>query len=128
MPLINPTKVLYPELSYFICGLCFGIHNELGRFRSEKSYADALENMLKQNNIAYLREKPLEPSFNGEQGRRNIPDFIIEEKIVLDVKAKRIITKDDYFQMRRYLEAGNMKLGLIVNFGQKYIAPKRIAN
>lgn len=121
-------KVLYPDLSYKICGLCFGVHNELGRFRSERSYADALENLLKKDNINYLREKPISPSFEEEKERRNIPDFLIEDKIVLDVKAKRITTKEDYFQMKRYLISSNKKLGLIVNFRQKYISPKRVLN
>ncbi len=121
-------KVLHPDLSYKICGLCFKVHNELGRFRSEKSYADALEELLKKNNINYKREQSLSSSFKGEQKRRNIPDFIIENKIILDLKAKRIILKEDYFQMKRYLVASNKKLGLIVNFRQKYISPKRILN
>lgn len=121
-------KVLYPDLSYKICGLCFNVHNQLGRFRSEKSYADALEDLLKENNINYFREKPFDPAFKSEKTRRNIPDFLIEDKIVLDVKSKRIITKEDYFQMKRYLISGNKKLGLIVNFRQNYISPKRVLN
>ena len=57
--------------------------------------------------------------------RHNLPDFIIDNEIVLDLKAKRIITKEDYFQMKRYLSASGKRLGLIVNFRQKYISPKR---
>ncbi|MBU3942887.1 hypothetical protein KKA24_02795, partial [Patescibacteria group bacterium] len=51
--MINKTdeKVIYPELSYKICGLCFNIHNQLGKYRNEKQYADALEDLLKENNI-----------------------------------------------------------------------------
>ena len=59
---------------------------------------------------------------------RNIRDFVIEDKIILDLKAKRIVTKEDYYQMKRYLAVSNKKLGLIVNFRQKYISPKRILN
>jgi len=128
MPQINKNKILYPDLSYKIYGLCFKVHNDKGRFRSEKSYADALESVLKENNINYKREFALPSSFKGEQSRRNIPDFIIEDKVILDIKAKRIITKEDYYQMRRYLEAGRKKLGIIVNFRQKYLSPKRVAN
>ena len=121
-------KVIYPELSYKVCGLCFKVHNNLGQFRSEKSYADALENLLKLEGIEYKREFALGSSFEGEDDRRNIPDFIIEDKIILDLKAKRIVTKEDYYQMKRYLTVSNKKLGLIVNFRQKYINPKRILN
>ena len=121
-------NILYPDLSYKICGLCFYIHNKLGRYRNEKQYADALENLLRENKIKYIREKPIPPSFRGEKDRRNIPDFIIENKIVVDLKAGNFITKEDYFQMRRYLVSYSQELGLIVNFRQKYLYPKRVLN
>jgi GxxExxY protein len=121
-------QVLHPELSYKICGLCYKIHNELDRFCNEKQYADALDNLLKLENIKYEREIPLPPSFKGENERRNIPDFIIENTIIVDLKAKRIITKDDYYQMKRYLNAFKKELGLIINFREYYLKPKRVLN
>ena len=121
-------KVLYRELSFKLTGLCFKVHNELGRFRNEKSYGDALEKEFNNNGIRYVREVAFEPSFDGETPRRNIADFIIEDCIVLDLKAKRIITKEDYFQMKRYLAASKKRLGVLVNFRQNYLAPKRVAN
>lgn len=121
-------NIIYPELSYQVCGLCFYIHNKLGRYRNEKQYADAFENLLKENKIKYVREKPLPPSFKGEKERRNIPDFVIGDKILLDLKTKDFVTKEDYFQMRRYLVSHNKKLGIIINFRQKYLYPKRILN
>jgi GxxExxY protein len=122
-------KIIYPELSYIICGLCFRVHNELGRFRNEKQYADALEALLKKkNDLEYKRETALSSSFSGEKPRRNIPDFIIEDKIVLDLKAKSQITKEDYYQMQRYLVSSNKKLGIIVNFRRINLQPKRILN
>ncbi len=121
-------NILFPELSYSIIGCCYKVHNKLGRYRSEKEYADALEEIFKENNIAYIREKPLPPSFEGEKNRRNIPDFIIENKIILDLKAKRLVSKEDYYQIKRYLTAYNVELGIIINFREYYINPKRILN
>ena len=129
MPRITKNKnILYPELSYLIYGLCYKVHNELGRYRSEKQYADAFEEVLKKNVINYEREKALPSSFDGEKGRRNIPDFIIEDKIIVDFKAKRLITKEDYYQMRRYLASYKKELGLIINFREYYLKPKRVLN
>jgi len=121
-------KIIYPELSYKLTGLMYETHNHLGRYKSEKQYADYFEKLLKREGIKYEREKPLPPSFEGESKRRNVPDFIVENKIIIDFKAARLITKDDYYQMRRYLSSYNKKLGIIVNFRCQSIKPKRILN
>lgn len=123
-------KILYPELSYQITGLCFKIHNELGRFAKEKQYCDRLEQLLNRVNLKYQREIKLE--FNSSDSSNsvggNIADFMIEGLIVIECKAKRFITKDDYYQTQRYLAAVNLKLGLIINFRDRYLKPKRIIN
>ena len=121
-------KVIFADLSYAIYGFCFKVHNTLGRFRNEKQYADALEEILKRNKIPYEREKYLPQSFGGEKSNRNIVDFIIDDKVILELKAKRIITREDYIQMKRYLVSYNKKLGILVNFGQLNLSPKRILN
>lgn len=121
-------NILYPELSYIIYGLLYKVHNKLGRFRNEKQYADALEQLLKENGINYKRELALPQSFKGERARRNVLDFIIEDKIILELKAKRLITKEDYYQTRRYLSSYKKKLGIIANFRQVSLAPKRVLN
>ena len=128
MPRIINDNVLYPELSYKLSGIFFSIHNKIGRNLNEKQHSDAFEKSLKNNEIQYVREKALPPSFVGEKERRNIPDFIICDKIIIDFKAKDFITKEDYFQMKRYLSSYKKELGLIVNFRQKYLYPKRILN
>lgn len=53
MPRIKRSDLLYPDLSYKISGLCFDVQNKLGRFRSEKTYADALEIALKKSGLAF---------------------------------------------------------------------------
>lgn len=121
-------KIIYPKLSYLICGLCFNTQNKLGRFRSERQYADFFESSLREYGIVYQREATLPGSFPGEQPNRNKPDFIIDDKIILDLKAKRIITKEDYFQMKRYLVSSRKRLGLIVNLRTNYVSIKRVLN
>ena len=125
---MNNNNLIYKDLSYKITGILFAIHNELGRYKNEKQYADKFEQILKGREIKYLREINLPPSFQGEKKYRNKIDFIIEDKIIIDFKAKTIITKEDYFQMQRYLTSYKKKLGIIVNFRQKYLKPKRIIN
>jgi len=121
-------KLIFPELSYEIGGILFKAHNELGRFLNEKQYADAVEKFFKEEKIKYEREKELPISFDGEYKGRNKVDFIIENKIILELKSKRVLPREDYYQVRRYLEAANLKLGLLVNFRDKYLKPKRVLN
>lgn len=122
------TKLIYPELSYKINGILFTVHNEIGRFSNESQYADVVENYLRKLKIPYEREKILPPSFENEFKGRNKVDFLIDDKIVLEIKAKKILTREDYYQVKRYLVALDKKLGIIVNFRKKYIEPKRILN
>ena len=121
-------KLIYPELSYEINGILFGIHNELGRFCNEKQYCDAIEQHLKDHNFNYAREAIIPPSFQDELKGRNRVDFMIDDKIILEIKVKRFLEKEDYYQALRYLKACNKKLAVIINFRDKYIRPKRIIN
>lgn len=122
------TKLIYEDLTYRLNGIFFKVHNEIGRFASEKQYGDAVEKFLKNNSIEFKREVVLDPVFEGERPGRNKADFIIEDKIVLELKAKRIITKEDYFQAQRYLRSLNLKVAILINFHQQYLRPKRIIN
>ena len=119
-------KIIYKKLSYFIVGICYKAHNELGRFRSEGTYGDFIAKELCDSKCPFKREVVIDPSFEGERKGRNIMDFVIDNRIVLEIKAKPIITKEDYFQTKRYLAASGFKMGIIVNFRQKYIYPKRV--
>lgn len=120
--------IVYKELSYKITGLLYKTHKELGHFRNEKQYADNFEELLKQSGIKYVREYKFEDGQYGKGKTRCICDFIIEDKIILEFKAKNFITKDDYYQTQRYLLTLNLKLGIIVNFRQNRLSPKRVLN
>jgi len=124
----NDTKIIYPELSYTLCGLFYKIHNKIGRFGREKIYADALEIELKENKIPFKRELGINIDYCGNNISAGRYDFFVDGKIIIEIKVKPFTNKDDYYQLLRYLKAKNIKLGLLVNFRNKYIKPKRIAN
>ncbi|MFA6526691.1 MAG: GxxExxY protein [Candidatus Buchananbacteria bacterium] len=112
-------NIIYPELSYRIIGVLFLIHNELGRYAKEKQYGDLIAKKLSDCRLNYKREIII-----GDSG--NILDFLIEDKIILEIKAKRIIAREDYYQTQRYLQETGMRLGLLVNFRDQYLRPKRV--
>lgn len=121
-------KLLHRALSYRITGLCFRAHNELGRFARERQYADKLEELLESEHIRYSREAEISRTINGGSPDGNRTDFIIDETIIIELKAKKYITKEDYYQTQRYLHAAGLELGLIVNFRDVYLKPKRVLN
>jgi len=121
----DTNKIIHKELSYIINGILFKVHNKLGRFCREKQYGDLFESLLKEFQLVYEREKEL-PVDKIENQFTNKVDFVINSEILIDLKAKSIVTKEDYYQMNRYLEASSMKLGLIVNFRNKYLKPIRV--
>ncbi|KKT45282.1 MAG: GxxExxY protein [Parcubacteria group bacterium GW2011_GWA2_44_15] len=121
----NDTNIIHPELSYQITGILFKVHNEVGRFCREVQYGDLLETLLKEKRIKYEREKTL-PIKGIKNQFTNKVDFVIEGSILIDIKAKPVITKVDYYQMNRYLEACGYKLGMIVNFRNTYLKPIRV--
>ena len=118
-------ELFYKELSYKINGLLFKVHNELGRFCRERQYSDALEKLLKAEGINFVREESISMEMVDNRNT-NKADFIIDNKIVLELKAKSFILKEDYYQVNRYLQSSSHKLGLIVNFRNKYLKPIRV--
>lgn len=126
--LINMAELIYKELSYKISGICFDIQNETGSSFNERQYQDILENVFKTENIEYEREKELFFEFRGVKIGGNKVDFVVENKLVIDLKAKSYITREDFIQMLRYLKAGNYKLGLIINFRGGKVTIKRVVN
>jgi GxxExxY protein len=115
------------ELCYKLNGLFFKVHNDLGRFARERQYADLFEPLLIKAGLVYEREYEIK-NVKPDSPKGNRVDFLVGDRVIVDFKAKTIITKDDYVQMQRYLNAANLELGLIVNFRAQYLKPKRILN
>ena len=110
---------IYKDLSYLISGVLFSTHNELGPYARERQYSDVVARIFKEKGYKYIRELRI-----GDSG--NVIDGVVDDKIALEFKAKRILTKEDYYQIQRYLQESSLKLGILVNFRDKLIKPKRI--
>jgi GxxExxY protein len=120
--------VIYKDLSYKITGLLFEAHNKLGRYKSEKEYGDFIEILFKENKIPYQRECRVNSSIGDKIICRNISDFIIDNKIVLELKTVGFLNKIFYYQVKKYLSELGLKLSILVNFREEYLKPKRIIN
>lgn len=110
--------LIYPEESRKLLGLALQLHNEMGCGFREKVYQDAFEVMLKENGIPYEREKHIDLIFHGVKLEHDFfYDFLIDNKIGVELKAVSEIIGEFEAQIINYLHVSNHKLGLLLNFG-----------
>ena len=109
--------------------LVLQLHNELGCGFREKVYQDALEVLLRENNILYEREKHITMRYHGVMLEHDyFYDFFCYGKIGVEVKAVRELLGEHEAQIINYLHVGNHRLGLLVNFGTTSLQYKWFVN
>jgi len=117
----------YQEETYKIIGIAMEIHRELGKGFSEIVYKDAYEYEFKQNGIFYEREKEYAVNYKGTiLPHKFYADFVVFDKIILEVKSKKGIVEDHYAQVMNYLAISRLEIGLLINFHEKSLEYKRI--
>lgn len=120
------SKVLFPELSFAVTGVLFEIHNTLGRFAREIQYAELMATALTERGITYERERVV-PLIGGRlTAGSNRVDFVVDGVIVIELKAKPVLERIDYIQLQRYLQALDASLGVLVNFRERLLRPRRV--
>ncbi len=121
------TNLLYKEESYQVIGACMNVHRELGNGFSEIIYGDALEIEFKKQNIKYTREEKFSIAYqNVILPHYYIADFVINNTIILEIKAIEALNSKHIKQTLNYLAASKLRLGLLVNFGENSLTSKRV--
>ena len=119
--------IIHKEESYQIIGICMEVHNNLGAGFSEIVYKDAFELEFKTAKIEYSREKEYTVNYKGIiLSHKFYADFVIFDKIILEVKGKNKIADEDIAQCINYLKVSGNNLALLVNFGEPKLNYKRI--
>ena len=119
---------LHQTLTGKVIGACYTVHNELGCGFYEKVYQEALAIVLKEDNIAFEREKHLPIKFHGKiLDCDYIADFVIDNTIILELKAVSEINSVYESQVINYLKATGLQVGLLVNFGSEELQVRRLA-
>lgn len=120
--------LLYEELSYTIRGMFFKIYNELGPGFKEDVYARALFELLEDGNIPYEREKGFNINFNNTKIGTTRIDLVVDNKIIIEIKATSINNSVFEKQLLSYLKSTGLSLGFLVNFGMNKLFIKRYVN
>lgn len=120
-------ELIFKEESYQIIGCCFEVHKELGKGFNEIVYKDALEIEFRKKQIFYQREKEFRIEYKGiEIPHKYYADFVVLEKIILEIKAIEKLTSSNIKQTLNYLASSKLKLGILVNFGADSLQHQRI--
>ena len=119
---------LYREEETFkIIGICMEVHRNLGPGLLEVVYKDALEIEFKANNIPFEREKEFSIEYKGIiLPHKFYADFIVNEDIVLEVKAVKEFSGEHTAQVLNYMKLSGSEIGLLVNFQNKSLQNKRL--
>lgn len=119
----------YPhkEETYQIIGACMEVHNELGCGFLEPVYQEALQIVLTEKGIPFIREKVLNINFREQVlAKKYIADFVCYNKVIVELKATDNLAEHDIAQVLNYLKATKLKIGLLINFGATKLQYKRL--
>ncbi len=121
------SDILYREESYRLIRICMDVHNNLGAGFLEIVYKDALEYELVKAGIPFEREKRYDVKYKNIILPHNFyADFVVFDKIILEVKSVSVIREEFVAQAINYLKVSGNKLALLVNFGESRLNHKRV--
>ena len=121
-------KIIYKDLSFKIIGFAMEVHRELGSGFLEKVYENAMVVLLRKNGINVKQQSPLKVMFREETIGEYFADILIEDNIIVELKACDRLLDIHKAQVVNYLKATNKKLGLLLNFGKRSFEHERLVN
>jgi ATP-dependent DNA helicase RecG len=121
-------NLLYENLTYNIRGCALTLKKNLGLGRKELIYQKALATEFKDAGLTFEREKKIPVIYKGEKMGTYQPDFLIDDKIIVELKALPFIGKNELKQVWTYLKGSPYKLALLINFSPTGVDFTRIVN
>ncbi len=113
-------------ISQRVIRCAFDVSNTLGAGFLEKIYENALCVELERNGLKFQTQKPITVNYKGFQVGEYIADIIVEDKLLLELKALETLCRSHDAQVMNYLKATNLSVGLLLNFGRPKLGIKRI--
>ena len=113
------TKFKHGELTEKIIGVFYDVYNELGGGFLESVYHGAMTIALEQAGLKVEREVAVPVLFRGRSVGDYRADLLVEKKVIVELKAVRILEPSHEAQLHHYLRATNVEVGLLFNFGVK---------
>ena len=121
----NKVGLLYEQLSYQVRGAMIEVHKALGSGHKERVYHKALAAEFRNREIFFVDEETIAIEYAGERVGSYRPDFVVDDKIIIEIKAVSFMPKNFEEQLTHYLKSTKYELGFLVNFGQRRLVIKR---
>jgi len=112
-------EYLHKELTSKIIEAFYRVYNSLGFGFLEKVYENALKYELELINLKVERQKPIEVRYKEIRVGEYFADLIVEDKVIIELKAAEYLIEEHEFQLINYLKATDIEVGLLLNFGKK---------
>ena len=119
---------LYEEESYKIRGACFKVYNTLGGGIREKIIERALTKELLSQGVTVENQTRINIVYKNEKIGVYIPDLVVDNKIIIEIKSKPFITKEDKKQFWSYLRGSKYKLGFLIDFTSQKLIIERFVH
>jgi GxxExxY protein len=121
-------QLLYSEITGPVIGAAMEVHKILGPGFLESVYEEAFAIELDLQNISYKRQHAIDIFYKGKLAKHFVCDFIIQDLIVVELKALSQLGDIEKAQVLNYLKATKLPVGLLLNFGGQSLEFKRFAN
>lgn len=119
-------KIVHRDLSYKIVGLAIQVRKELGFGFLEKVYENALMVLFRENGIKAEQQVAIKVTFHGQIIGDYVADILVEDSIILELKALDKIIPVHKAQVLNYLKATGLKLAILLNFGKDSLEHERL--
>ena len=123
---MDDDKIVYRELSFKIVGCALAVHKSLGPGFPETVYERALEVEFKKEGLRYERQRVFRVVYEEKPVGDFRADFVVEDKVILELKALTEMPKVFERQLHSYLQVSGLRLGILINFGREKLETKRI--
>ena len=120
-------KLLHKELTYKIIGMLYKVHSSSGCGFPERIYQRAIEIELKKAGMLFEMEKEIDIAYDGQNIGKHRLDIVVENKVILELKATDRLPKIFREQLISQLKASSYEVGLLVNFGTPKLYYMRFA-
>lgn len=121
--------LLLPELARNVVSLCFRINEEGGHSLSDEDYIESVKDELTVRHLNFRQNEIIELEYLGKLVDRHTVEFIIEDKILLDLKGRQLFRHPVFYkQLTFYLEKKNLPLAFVVDFHSRRLQLRRVIN